>query len=472
MAQVSPHADVPSELVVREQAGFGLRALAAPRRDAHQRVPAQQELAHRLGLHVPLLVIHDLSLALAERDAPWREEVEVPRALQAGWQTWASWLTHVHASGVGDVVSRIGPPPGILTALIVQLLRPVLECWPPASDPVRMMLQVRLDPRDTTAPALDGRGLAELNALFALIGHERRRLEVGLERLDLDTLRLLSMIEADAFDAPNADDLHRLLLIFDRPSAHDVVNFALQLLPSVLDARHKPSAQVYAVNGYRGLTRSGVLDDLLLTELAADEDIFLQRWVEQELFYHERERTRDREPERHLILIDATAGMRGLRDTFARGVALALVQKLLDEKKRVTVAFFDCGLHQRVEVGPGSRSVTHLLGFVEGRGRDYARAFAEILREATRMRDESRDDLVISFITHGRCLVPLQTIVDLTAVARVLGVFVQPGGQRLEVPEYAHLLTAWEVVDERTLSRSEGRMLAARKVLSMSGERS
>jgi len=440
----------------------------------HLRATAQQDMAHRLGVHLPLMVLADLEVALGSKKSSMvnEEAFRGPPELRKSIATWRDFIAGVVASDTAQALARLRPSPGILTALTVRILQPVIQRWPPAKDPFRLALKgVAIDPRESP-PTLPPEGVEELQALLGLVEMQRDRIEVGLARTDLDTVRLLSMLEHDAFEAPSADDLARLLAVFDMPSAHDVVNFALELLPSVMDARSKPTAQVYAVNGYRGLARSGSIDDLMLTELAYDEDIFLQRFVEKELFYHERERTRDREPERHLVLLDATAGMRGLRDTFARGVALAFIQQLVDQRKHVSVAFFDSGLHQRLPVKKGSRTVTYLLGFDRGRGRDYDRAFRDVLTEVRRMRDETRDDIIVTFITHGRCLVPREVLVDLTQSAKLHGVFVMPAGQSAnagEPPEYAHLLAAWRVVNEKSLAQSESRLQAARSVLGVGG---
>ena len=112
----------------------------------------------------------------------------------------------------------------------------------------------------------------------------------------------------------------------------------------------------------------------------------------------------------------------------------------------------------------------YMLGFDQGRGRDYSRAFADILTEVRRMRDETSDDIIVTFITHGRCLVPRQTIMDLALVAKLHGIFVQPGSSDADPdpPDYAHLLSAWQVVSEESLAKGESRLRAARSLLGVS----
>ncbi len=458
-------------LAQRERAGYALRVMRGDASDMHLRATTQQQMVHRLGVHLPLLVLADMEVALGSKAASVVDLYRGPARLEAGTAAWRDWCRAVRASDAVIALTRLRPSPGILSAITVRIFRDVIARWPPSRDQFRLALGgVELDPRGELPP-LDSQGIEELMAFFGLVELQRDRLDVALARLDLDTIRLLSILEHDAFEAPGAEDLARLLAILDSPSAHDVVNFALELLPSVMESRSAPTARAYAVNGYRGLTRSGSIDDLMLTELAYDDDIFLQRFVDRELFYHDRERTRDNEPERHLVLIDATAGMRGLRETFARGVALAFVQQLVERRKTVFVAFFDSGLHRRVPVRAGTRAVTYLLGFDQGRGRDYDQAFRELTREVQRMRDETRDDIVVTFITHGRCLVPRQAMLDLVEVCKLHGIFVLPRGPSGEVgepPEYAHLLSAWQVVDEESLSKSKPRLQAARSLLGVS----
>src|SRR5690606_22608204 len=101
-----------------------------------------------------------------------------------------------------------------------------------------------------------------------------------------------------------------LLNVFSNPEANDVVNFSLDLLPSVLETKRGSGQQTYSVDGYAGLSRRGTLDSLMLSELVFDDDLFERRFVENEVFYYSREKQHEEDRRLHYIVVDATAPMR------------------------------------------------------------------------------------------------------------------------------------------------------------------
>lgn len=453
-----------SDLATDELAGLRHTALLSPLPDAAARAAAAQTLVHRAGGHLPLLVVADLIRALTEPDV-------TPRpggSALSHWDAWQAYVAALRASHAAALTRQLRLPAGAAAALAVHLLQPILSAWPPASDPARLGVQVdpgaQTDPSDAPRSAgLSAAGAAELGALFGLVRTHALRLATHRERLDLDTLRLLAMTEASALQAPTAETLTAWLQLLEQPEVHDVVNFALALLPSVLDAGVHSTTQDFAVNGYAGITREGTLTDLALTELAYDDEMFLQRFLERELFYNARERTRDREPEQHLILIDGTASMRGLRAAFARGLALSLIQQHTQARRAVEVAFFDSAMQPPVRVKAGDRATVSVLAFDSPRGRDYPAAFAEVTRYARNLELRRETRLVVTFITHARCYVPVDLMVELTALAEVRGVFLLATTGAL--PEYAQRLHRALVVDESALGDQTRRLEAGRTVL-------
>ena len=190
----------------------------------------------------------------------------------------------------------------------------------------------RSTPRSTATSTVSSRtsstrttGAAELHFLGHL-ATERLRLITSVEQIDLDTLRLLGMFGAEA-SAASALGMLDLLNVFSSPEANDVVNFSLDLLPSVLETKRASGQQTFSVDGYAGLARRGTLDSLMLSELAFDEDLFDQRYMENEVFYYAREKQHEEDRRLHYIIVDATASMRGQRAVFARGLALTLDQE-------------------------------------------------------------------------------------------------------------------------------------------------
>ena len=59
--------------------------------------------------------------------------------------------------------------------------------------------------------------------------------------------------------------------------ATDVVDFALQLLPSLLETKRRPAAQRFSIDGYVSVERRGNVDALLPGELAHDDDVCAQK---------------------------------------------------------------------------------------------------------------------------------------------------------------------------------------------------
>ena len=404
-------------------------ACASRKGDAILQAQAQRALMVRLGVRLPVEIVHDITLLLSERDVVARP------AKDASMRAWGRFVAELRAYAPIAHLHRhrLGRP--LIAALAVHILRPLIE--------LRM---------------------AGFDAVVNALPRCADRIRVRVARLDLDTLRLLAMVEGEALEAPNAAHVSAWLRLFDDPAIHDIVNFTLDVMPSVLAATHRPKAQTYAVNGYAGLARDGVIDDMLLTELAWDDDLFTQRWLEGELFYHARERARDQEPEHHLVLIDATAAMRGLREAFARGTAMALVQHLVRGRRTVEVAFFDSIVHPRVRVTAREHATTYLLGFQERRGRDAARAFAQLEQILVDLRETTQNRLMVTVISHAGCLVPMETMAAIVALAHVTGVFVLPSGP---LPEYSALLQHTHVIRADELSDVAGRRQATARVLGL-----
>ena len=84
----------------------------------------------------------------------------------------------------------------------------------------------------------------------------------------------------------------------------------------------------HAAHGYGGVGREGSIDSMVLTELAWEDEELARRMLEGELLFYSREQA-PQEPRRvHHVVIDASASMRGEREIFARGLAIALGKKL------------------------------------------------------------------------------------------------------------------------------------------------
>src|SRR5262249_2908821 len=78
-----------------------------------------------------------------------------------------------------------------------------------------------------------------------------------VEQIDLDTLRLLGLFREgrDTDSVGVALELPDLITALRSPEASDVVNFSLELLPSVLETKRASGAQTFSMDGYASIER-------------------------------------------------------------------------------------------------------------------------------------------------------------------------------------------------------------------------
>ena len=55
------------------------------------------------------------------------------------------------------------------------------------------------------------------------------------------------------------------VLALEAPEANDIVNFSLEILPSVLETKTRPAAGTSASHGYSGLGTRGSIDSMVLS---------------------------------------------------------------------------------------------------------------------------------------------------------------------------------------------------------------
>ena len=206
----------------------------------------------------------------------------------------------------------------------------------------------------------------------------------------------------------------------------------------------------------------GSLDSLVLTELAWDEEEFARRMIENEILYYTREQAPDEARRLHYLLIDASASMRGDRQVFARGLAIALGKKLQLAGEEVWMRFFDSRLYDVQRARPGQLPAAYLLGFKGERGRNPARVFAQLATELALLRARDQRDPVVHLITHAALHVPRQLVQEVRRQAHLFGVFILPSGGELDL-EYLDLLEGHAVVDHATLSAEDARARRRRR---------
>jgi hypothetical protein len=410
-------------------------------------------LLARLGLRLPLVVVHDCGLLLSGgRLGVAREVRRDGPAVGPGSAVLSRYQALLARLAGAEAIEELTATPlrdDVLAVILARLLGDVHLRWAgkgPFADALPAASPLYDLDRDALARAHDP-GWA-LGFLQRLVEHERAVL-ARLDQIEAGSLRLLGLFPVDGRAADLAD-LYRLV---GTAGATDVVDFSLQLLPSLLETKRRPAAQRFSIDGYASVERRGNVDALLPGELAHDDDVFVQKALSDELLYYGHERQNETSRRLHYLLVDASASMRGAREVFARGLALALGKKLSLLGGDVWLRFFDSRLHQRLDLGRAARrDLPRLLAFRSERGRNYARVFGDLSVEIARLvRDEGRE-VAVTFITHGACQIPLATVEALAAQAQLYGIFVLPS-RPLDL-EYLPRLHRVQVVTAASLVRA------------------
>ena len=427
----------------------------------------------RLGLHLPFFLVHDLGLLYAapddqvERGSRRGSEAANRSAEDAKLRKfYASLLDELGESEVAARARSLRLSDDLVTVVLARICGTLLArvgSRPSysASLPLDPEMVRDLDGQLPELWALQPRRF-ELEVLGALA---RSRLHVLTlaDAIDLDTLRLLGMLgpESSAASALGHVDL---LAALGSPAANDIVNFSLELLPSVLETRRKHAAGTQAAFGYSGLGNKGSVDSLVLTELTWDDAEFARRMVENEILYYTREQAPDVAKRLHLMVIDASASMRGDRQVFARGLAIALAKKLQLQGEEVWFRFFDSRLYDVQRTKQGHMPAAYLLGFKGERGRNPARVFAQLATELALLRAREQRDPVVHIITHAALHVPRELVTEVKRQALLFGVFILPSGGQLDL-DWLDLLEGHNVVDHATLTQQKARAAAASKIV-------
>ena len=428
----------------------------------------------RLGIHLPFFLVHDIGLLYA---APREQLLIGPRAAMSAvgsrtealldlFRTYAALVDEIAASEASARARSLRLGDDLVVVVLARVLGPVEE-------------RMRVKPPYAAVVPLDPELVRDLDAqLFSLFSAIPRAFETDAldalvrarlhvltlaDALDLDTLRLLGMLGPETRAASALAHVD-LLAAMSSPAANDIVNFSLELLPSVLETRRAKSVGTHAVHGYAGVGPKGSLDSMVLTELAWDDEELARRIIDSEILYYTRETASDEARRLHYIVIDASASMRGERQVFARGLAIALGKKLQLAGEEVMMRFFDSRLYDVQRAKSGQLPAAYLLGFKGERGRNPARVFAQLATEVALLRTRDRRDVVIHLITHASLHVPRPLVQEVRNQAHLFGVFILPSGGALDL-EYLDLLEGHAVIDHATLQQKSARAAAATKIV-------
>ena len=429
----------------------------------------------RLGVNLPLFLVHDVGLLYA---AP-REQIEVRARPLAHAAILAvpklGELTEAYRAFLGEIAQTHAASRAstmrLSDDLIVVVLARVLSSFAlQGAVPAPWPCTLTLDPElardlEPQLPALFA-ALPRTYEAAVLAALSRARLHVLTlsDAIDLDMLRLLGMLGSGP-GAVGALAHVDLLAALSSPTANDIVSFSLELLPSILETHRAASSASHSAHGYEGVGRKGSIDSMVPTELAWDGEELARRLLDGDLLFYVREAAPDPARRLHYVVIDASASMRGEREVFARGLAIALAKKLELAGEEVWLRFFDSRLYDvhRVQ-GRGQLPAAWLLAFKGERGRNPARVFAQLATELALLRAHERREPVVHILTHAALHVPRPLVAEVRKLARLFGVFILPSGGTLDL-EWLDLLHGHAVVDYEALQQRSVRATAAAAIV-------
>jgi hypothetical protein len=439
---------------------------------ALMRAAAWANSLSRMGVNLPLFVIHDIGVMLSlSRGAGGytlraRESqlgrLQLPNNVRPQLEQYRKLLDNIAQSEVTDRLAGLRLRDELVAVLLSRILGDTYNRWRDRTkaagvEPLPLDLGILSD-----IDYADHFRDFDPRTMWQFVEHlvsQTNHVYTQVELIDLDTVRLLGLFKEDSASGSEAlggaIDLVDLFAALGSPEANDVANFSLDLLPSVLETRRSTGAQTFSVDGYASIERKGNIDSLVLSELAYDREIFEQKVVDNELLYYGRDKQREDERRLQYILIDCSASMRGQRQVFARGPALALIKKLTLEGDEIWVRFFDSRLHETIKIArSGQVPVPYLLSFRSERGRNYGKVFRQLLVEVTRLRREQKRRVVMYVITHGQCHIEPELVTALKQQAFLYGVVCLPSSETL--PEFVPLLDRSQIVHADAMtSRAE-----------------
>lgn len=463
----------------RELGALALSALSPVQAETLLRAVAWTNGLARLGIAVPAFVAYDFGVTLAVASDGGTIGARKPISAmlrgddRAAHQAYVEVVREVAETEVAERARAWRLSDDLVMVLLARLLGDLWTKWPerhrrPAVDELPLDAQL-LEGLEAQLPAVFAAHQRELELRFcAYIAQNRLLLLTIVEGLDLDTLRLLGLFRSGD-RMTGIVDVTDLLGVLKSPQANDIINFSLDVIPSMLETKRSSGMQTFSVDGYAGLARRGNLDSLLLSELAHDDLVFEQRFIDNELFYYAHEKQSEQLRRLHYIALDASASMRGEREVFARGLALALIKKLSLLGEDVYLRFFDSQLYDLMRTRGEHFDVPYLLCFRSERGRNYAKVFRMLAVELQRISSRERRRPVLYIVTHAECHIPEDVLAQLKRSAFVYGIFILPSTGELDL-QYIDQLDHSHVVDRETLLDRGARADKAREICETAAE--
>jgi hypothetical protein len=163
--------------------------------------------------------------------------------------------------------------------------------------------------------------------------------------------------------------------------------------------------------------------------------------------------------------------MRGQRQVFARGLALALIKKLMLAGRRGLAALlrFAAARDHEDRARSGQVPVPYVLSFRSERGRNYGKVFRQLAVEVTKLRHDQKRRTILYIITHGQCHIDPEIIADLGAHAFLYGIIISPSTD--ELPDFVASLDRVQVVSPAIFTSRQGRQRRALDIVSDAARR-
>ncbi len=241
-----------------------------------------------LGVYLPLFVVHDLGilltaprgaggwtlgpraeiLAQAHRLRPLARgeglEQIVPPQASALLGRYLELVRTIAGSEVVEKAATWRLRDELIGVLILRVLGDVYQSWPyRAKGSGGTSLPVDPDLYGGADIAMHYRDF-DARPLWDFLDHlvkQKWQIMTSVEQVDLDTLRLLGLFnygrEGDSDVIGAGLELPDLFFALRSPEANDVVNFSLELLPSVLETKRAGGAQTFSMDGYASIERRG-----------------------------------------------------------------------------------------------------------------------------------------------------------------------------------------------------------------------
>src|SRR5262249_17997966 len=153
----------------------------------------------------------------------------------------------------------------------------------------------------------------------------------------------------------------------------------------------------------------------------------------------------------------SSASMRGKRQVFARGLALALAKKMALQGDEIWFRFFDSRLHELFKTTRGTPfPVPYLLSFRSEHGRNYTKVFQQLVVALTRLRPDQKRQIVLHLTPPGQCHIPPELASALAQQCYLYGIIILPSSEL--TLDFLPMLHRHQVVDSSVFtSRNERR---------------